>query len=40
MKEIQSQLLADAEARSQLTDSLPKMHINAKTKFQVEPCVE
>ena len=30
VKEIQSQLLADAEARSQLSDSSPKMHINAK----------
>ena len=32
VKEIQSQLLADAEARSQLCDSFPKMHINAKNK--------
>ena len=27
VKEIQSQLLADAEAMSQLSDSFPKMHI-------------
>ena len=32
VKEIQSQLLADAEARSLLSDSFPKMHINAKNK--------
>ena len=32
VKEIQSQLLADAKARSQLSDSFPKMHINAKNK--------
>ena len=33
VKEIQSQLLANAKARSQLSDSFPKMHINAKNKF-------
>ena len=32
VKKIQSQLLADAEARSQLSDSFPKMHINAPQK--------
>ena len=32
VKEIESQLLADAEARSQLSDSFRKMHINAKHK--------
>ena len=32
VKEIQSQLLADAEARSQISDSFPKMHINAPPK--------
>ena len=32
MNDIQSQLLADAEARSQLSDSFPKMHIHAKNK--------
>ena len=32
VKEIQSKLLADAEARSQISDSFPKMHINAKNK--------
>ena len=31
VKEIKSQLLADAEARSQLSDSFPKM-LNAKNK--------
>ena len=40
VKEIQSQLLADAEARSQLSDSLPKMHLMPKTNFLVQPCVE
>ena len=33
VKDIQSQLLADTEARSQLSDSFPKMHINAKKRF-------
>ena len=32
VKEIQSQLLADAEGRSQLSYSFPKKHINAKNK--------
>ena len=32
VKEIQSQLLADAEARSQISDIFPKMHINAPQK--------
>ena len=40
VKEIQSQLLADAEARFQSSDSFPKMHINTKTKILVQPCVE
>ena len=32
VKEIQSQLSADAEARCQVSDSFPKMHINAPPK--------
>ena len=40
VNDIQSQLLADTEARSQLSDSFPKMHINAPKKFLVQLCVE
>ena len=32
VKEIQTQLLANAEARSQISDIFPKMHINAPQK--------
>ena len=36
MKEILSHLLADAEARSLVSDSFPKMHINNKINISVE----
>ena len=36
MKEILSHLLADAEARSLVSDSFPKMHINNKIKVSVK----
>ena len=36
VKEILSHLLADAEARSLLSDSFPKMHINNKINVSVE----
>ena len=40
VKEIQSKLLADAEARSQISDSFTKMHINAQKKLLAQPCVQ
>ena len=36
MKEILSYLLADAEARSLVSDSSPKMHINNKINVSVK----
>ena len=36
MKEILSHLLADAEARSLVSDSFPKMHINNKINVSVK----
>ena len=36
MKEILSHLYADAEARSVVSDSFPKMHINNKIKISVK----
>ena len=36
MKEILSHLLADAEARSLVSDSSPKMHINNKINVSVK----
>ena len=36
MKEILSHLLADAEARSLVSDSFPKMHINNKMNVSVK----
>ena len=36
MKEILSRLLADAEARSLVSDSFPKMHINNKINVSVK----
>ena len=36
MKEILSHLLADAEARSLVSDSFPKMHINNKINISVK----
>ena len=36
MKEILSHLLVDAEARSLVSDSLPKMHINNKINVSVK----
>ena len=39
MKEILSHLLADAEARSLVSDSFPKMHINNKINVSVKVSV-
>ena len=36
MKEILSHLLADAEARSLVSDSFPQMHINNKINVSVK----
>ena len=36
MKDILSHLLADAEARSLVSDSFPKMHINNKINVSVK----
>ena len=36
VKEILSHLLADAEARSLVSDSFPKMHINNKINVSVK----
>ena len=36
MKEIRSHLLADAEARSLVSDRFPKMHINNKINVSVK----
>ena len=36
MKDILSDLLADAEARSLVSDSFPKMHINDKINVSVK----
>ena len=36
MKEILSHLLADVEARSLVSDSFPKMHINNKSNVSVK----
>ena len=36
MKEILSHLLADAEARSLVSDSFPKMHINNKVNVSLK----
>ena len=36
MKEILSHLLADAEARSLVSDSFPEMHINNKINVSVK----
>ena len=36
VKEILSHLLADAEARSLVSDSFPKMHINNKSNVSVK----
>ena len=36
VKEIQSHLLADAEARSLVSDSFPKMHINNKINVSIK----
>ena len=36
MKDILSHLLADAEARSLVSDSFPKMHINDKFYISVK----
>ena len=36
MKEILSHLLADADARSLVSDSFPKMHINNKSNVSVK----
>ena len=36
MKEILSHLIADAEARSLVSDSFPKMHINNKINVSVK----
>ena len=36
MKEILSHLLADAEVRSLVSDSFPKMHINKKINVSVK----
>ena len=40
MKQILSHLLADAEARSLVSESYPKMHINNKNNVSVKQCVE